>query len=231
MGELTAAIVHEVSQPLTVIRSNAQVGLRLLAAGDPDLKELGEILEDIVAADQRADQVIQHVRALLRKGEAERRPLPLNTLISDVISVVASDAARRNVAIVLDLAPGLPLVSGDRVQLQQVLLNLMMNAFDAMTEGGARPPKPELILRTRPLGDDGVQVDVADTGPGIPPATLGSIFKPFVTTKPNGMGMGLSVSHSIVRAHEGRLWAENDPEGGAVFHIVLPTLPGEGRVP
>ncbi|PYO01590.1 MAG: hypothetical protein DMD89_05620 [Candidatus Rokuibacteriota bacterium] len=139
------------------------------------------------------------------------------------------DAGQRNVSITLDLAPGLPLVSGDRVQLQQVLLNLVVNAFDAAADVADRPRK--VILRTRTLGERFVQLDVADTGPGIAPEKLESIFQPFVTTKPSGMGMGLSVSHSIVGAHEGRLWAENDPEGGATFHIVLPALPDEAGFP
>jgi len=132
------------------------------------------------------------------------------------------------VSITLDLAPGLPLVSGDRVQLQQVPLNLVVNAFDAPADVADRPRK--VILRTRTLGGRFVQLDVADTGPGIAPEKLESIFQPFVTTKPSGMGMGLSVSHSIVGAHEGRLWAENDPEGGT-FHIVLPALPDEAGFP
>src|SRR5437867_2266970 len=138
------------------------------------------------------------------------------------------DAGQGNVSITLDLAPGLPLVSGDRVQLQQVPLNLVVNAFDAPADVADRPRK--VILRTRTLGGRFVQLDVADTGPGIAPAKLESIFQPFVTTKPSGMGMGLSVSHSIVGAHEGRLWAENDPEGGT-FHIVLPALPDEAGFP
>ena len=139
------------------------------------------------------------------------------------------DAGQRNVSITLDLAPGLPLVSGDRVQLQQVLLNLVVNAFDAPADVADRPRK--VILRTRTLGERFVQLDVADTGPGIAPEKLESIFQPFVTTKPGGMGMGLSVSHSIVGAHEGRLWAENGPERGAIFHVVLPALPDEAGFP
>ena len=132
-------------------------------------------------------------------------------------------------SITLDLAPGLPLVSGDRVQLQQVPLNLVVNAFDAPADVADRPRK--VILRTRTLGERFVQLDVADTGPGIAPEKLESIFQPFVTTKPGGMGMGLSVSHSIVGAHEGRLWAENGPERGAIFHVVLPALPDEAGFP
>ena len=221
MGELTAAIVHELGQPLTAILANARAGLRIIAANH-DAKEVRDILEDIVDDDHRASQVIQHLRSLFKKGEVEHRPLQFNTVINDVVSVVHADAGRRNVAIALDLAARLPLVSGDRVQLQQVLLNLVVNAFDAVADVTDRPRK--VILHTRTLGEKYVQVDVADTGPGIAPEKLDSIFQPFVTTRPGGMGMGLSVSHSIVSAHAGRLWAENGPDGGAIFHLVLPAI-------
>jgi two-component system sensor kinase FixL len=218
MGELTAAIVHELSQPLTAIRTNAEAGLRLLASGKRDDGELGEILEDIVTSDRHAGQVIQHVRSLFKKGDVERRPLLLNSLVHDVVSLVGRDALLRNVRVDLDLAPHLAPVAGDRVQLQQVLLNLFVNAFDAMSEAnGGR-----LTVRTRALSGGWVQLDVADTGFGIPIDKVDAIFEPFVTTKPTGMGMGLSVSRTIVRAHGGRIWAENDPEGGAIIRVALP---------
>jgi C4-dicarboxylate-specific signal transduction histidine kinase len=143
------------------------------------------------------------------------------------MAVVARDAKRRGVSVVLDLASPLPVVSADRVQLQQVLLNLIVNAFDAVAGVSDRPR--QVTVRTRPLDGSQVQVEVADTGPGIAAADLTEIFKPFVSTKASGMGMGLSVSHSIVRAHEGRLWVENGAEGGATFHIVLPALAGAGN--
>ncbi len=222
MGELTAAIIHELSQPLTAILSNAQAGLRGLAAGKTDVNDVRDILEDIVADDQRAAQVMQHLRSLFQRGNVERRPVLLNDVINDMVRVVVRDAERRRVAVVTDLASGLPRVSGDRIQLLQVLLNLVVNAFDAMAEVTDRPRK--VSLRTLALDGNRVQVDVADTGPGIAAEELGSIFKPFVTSKAGGLGMGLSVSHSIVTDHEGRLWAENGPEGGATFHIVLPTI-------
>ncbi|PYO03582.1 MAG: hypothetical protein DMD91_00650 [Candidatus Rokuibacteriota bacterium] len=180
-----------------------------------------DILDDIVDDDQRASQVIRHVRSLFKKGDVERRPLQFNEVINEVVSVVRGDANRRHVSITLDLAARLPRVSGDRVQLQQVLLNLVVNAFDAMADATGRPRK--VILRTSALGGQRVQVDVADTGPVIATEALGSI----VTTKPGGMGMGLSVSLSIVGAHEGRLWADNRPEGGATFHVLLPAIPDE----
>jgi two-component system, LuxR family, sensor kinase FixL len=223
MGELTAAIVHELTQPVAAILGNAQAGLRFIAPGTEDLDQVRDVLRDIVADDERAGQLIHRLRSLFKRGDVERRPLLINDLINDVVSVVLTDALLRDVAIVCDLAPRLPAVSGDRVQLQQVLLNVVVNAFDAMADVTDRPRT--LALRTRTVGEDRVQVDVADTGPGIAPDRLDSIFKPFVSTKLSGMGMGLSVSRSIVRVHQGRLWAENNPDGGATFHILLPASP------
>ena len=226
MGELTAAIIHQLSQPLTSIRTNVEAGLQLIASGRRDHHELDEILRDILEANQRAGQVIHHLRSLFQKGDVERRPLLLNNLVTDVVSLVSAEAAQRNVTVGLDFAPRLRLVAGNRVQLQQVLLNLVMNAFDAVGEAPERPGR--VVVRTRTLGDRWVQLDVADSGPGIAPDKMATIFDPFVTTKGAGMGMGLSVSRTIVRAHGGKIWAENDPEGGAVVRIVLPAEPGEG---
>jgi two-component system sensor kinase FixL len=189
-----------------------------------DRADLAEIFKDIVEADQRADKVIRNLRSLFTKGEADHRTLRLDALVREVVSLVASDAQLRNVSIRLDLASDAPPVTGDRVQLQQVLLNLLVNAFDAMADVTDRPR--EVTVTARPLGST-VQVDVADTGPGIAPDTLASLFEPFVTTKRGGMGMGLAVSRSIVRAHQGRLWADNNPGGGATFHIVLPAAPAD----
>ena len=222
MGELTAAIVHELGQPLAGIAANAQAGLRLIATGALEPHEAREILSDIVSDEQRARQVIQHLRTMFLKGEVEHRPLQLNDLIHDVAAVVLQDGQRRRISIVFDLASGSLCVSADRVQLQQVVLNLVVNAFDALADVTDRPRK--VILRTRRLDGGLVQVDVADNGPGITADKVASIFKPFVTTKAKGMGMGLSVSHSIVTAHHGRLWAENGSERGATFHVVLPAI-------
>jgi len=221
MGELTAAIVHELSQPLAAIMTNAQAGQRFIASGATDQADVNEILADIVAADRRAREVIQNMRSLFLKHAEERMPLPLNTLIHDVASLVASDALLRNVSLRLDLAPTLPLVAGDRAQLQQVVLNLVMNAFDALAEVGHRPR--QVVVRTRGL-DGAVLVEVADNGPGIAADALASIFEPFVTTKRSGMGMGLSVTRSIMSAHGGKIWAENNEAGGACFHVILPAI-------
>lgn len=222
MGELTAAIVHELGQPLTAILTNARAGLRGIDAGTTDVKDVRDILEDIVADEHRAGQVIQRLRTLFRRGVAEYAPLELNQLINDVVPIIRRDAEFRRVAFVFDPAPQSLWVSGDRIQLQQVILNLTLNAFDAMAEVSGRPRR--LVVRTRPVARGRVQVDVIDTGPGIAVEKLDSIFKPFVTSKSGGMGMGLSVSRSIMIAHAGELSAENGSQGGAIFHIVLPTI-------
>jgi two-component system sensor kinase FixL len=225
MGEMTAAIVHELGQPLAAMRANAQSGLRAVASGNFEVTDIRELLMDIVADSRRADQIIQHLRSLFRNSEVERKPLVINDVVNDVVSVALSEGRRRGVSIDLDMAPRLPLVFGDRVQLQQVLLNLIVNAFEAMAEVTDR--QRHVTLRTRPLGDKRVRVEVADNGPGIAPEKLPSIFKPFATTKASGLGMGLAVGQSIVRAHHGQLWAENRRGGGAVFNVVLPANPDE----
>ena len=218
--EATAAIIHEIGQPLTGIYTNARAGLRLLASGAHDVGAVREILDDIVADVHRARHVIERLRVLLRTGEVQRRPLPLHQVIDDVVALVRRDAERRQVSIVRDVAPRLPRVSGDRVQLQQVLVNLVVNACEAMADVADRPRR--VVLRARSLAGGGVRVEVSDTGPGIAPGAVESIFEPFVTSKARGMGVGLWVSRAIVAAHGGRLWAENGVGGGATFHLVLP---------
>jgi len=228
MGELTAAIIHELSQPMTAIMANAKAGLLSLESDDQSDVPVRELLEDIVADDRRARQVLRHMRSLFLKNAAERRPVLLNALINDVATVVLTDALLRNMSVTFDLAPRLPLVSGDRVQLQQVVLNLIMNAFEALSNDTER--SGNVLVTTRALEGHAVQLDVVDTGPGIAPDTLASIFEPFVTTKRIGMGLGLSVTRSIVSAHEGKIWAENNPDGGAAFHIILPAIPDDEAV-
>lgn len=222
LGELTAAIVHEIGQPLAAIRINARAALQSIAAGTIDAEEMRDILEDIVADDDRAGQVIRNLRSLFQAGGTERSPVELNQLINELLPIIRRDAEFRRVAFAPDLTREPLWISGNRIQLQQVVLNLALNAFDAMTELTDRPRR--LIVRTRAVDGGGAQVDVVDTGPGIAAEKLGSIFEPFVTSKAGGMGMGLSVSRSIIAAHRGRLWAENRSEGGAIFRIVLPTI-------
>jgi two-component system, LuxR family, sensor kinase FixL len=220
VGELTASIAHEINQPLAAVLSNAQAALRLLEKDDLDLKELREIVNDIIADDQRAADVIRSLRSMLKKGAVEQQPLQLNDLIGDVVSIMRSDALMRNIFVSLDLGSQLPSVKGDRVQLQQVILNLIVNAFEAMDSS----EQPE-TLRIRTCEADGeVMLDIMDSGPGIAIDGIDTIFEPFLTTKKDGLGLGLALSRSIISAHNGRLWAENNPEGGATFHIALPAI-------
>jgi two-component system sensor kinase FixL len=219
MGELTASLAHELNQPLTAILANAQAARRFLAAPAPDLDELRAIVADIVDDDRRAGQIIHRLRDMLVKREAELSPLDLNALIEEVVKLLGSDLLIHHVEVVTDLAPDLPLVVGDRVQLQQVVLNLLMNAIDAM--GGNGPADRMVVLRTERL--EGVHVSVRDSGHGLDPGTEGLVFQPFYTTKAGGMGMGLPVSRSIVEAHGGVMWVTVNASRGVTFHVALPS--------
>jgi signal transduction histidine kinase len=222
MGELTASLAHELNQPLTAILSNAQTAQRMLASDKADLGELREILGDIVEDDKRAGEVIHRLRGFLRKSNIELAALDIGELVGQVARLANSDAILRNVAIRLELAPGLPPVCGDRVQLQQVILNLLMNGLDAMRESGEG--ERTLVLRTESGGPASVVVAVEDSGVGIDEADLDHVFHAFYTTKPDGLGMGLAIARSIVEAHGGRLQARNNPRGGATFSFTLPVI-------
>jgi C4-dicarboxylate-specific signal transduction histidine kinase len=222
MGELTASLAHELNQPLTGILSNAQAAQRILGSDGADLAEIREILGDIVADDKRAGEVIHRLRGFLKKSNLELSALDIGELVSQVARLVSSDAIIRNVAIRLDLAPGLPPVCGDRVQLQQVILNLLMNGLDAMREPG--DSERALVLRTFSTDPGQVVVAVEDSGVGIDEADLDHVFHAFYTTKPEGLGMGLAIARSIVEAHGGQLNARNNPTGGATFSFTLPAI-------
>jgi two-component system sensor kinase FixL len=219
MGELTTSIAHELNQPLTAILANAQAAKRLLARARPDLEEVGAILSDIIADDRRAGAVIHRVRDMLIKREPEPRQLNLNLLIEDVVTLLSSDLLINNVTVTLDLADDLPPVDGDCVQIQQVMLNLLLNAIDAVKN---RPDRT-IVVQTR--WRQAVHVSVRDAGPGLAPGTHELVFQPFYTTKSAGMGMGLAISHSIIEAHSGLIWATDNPTGGATFHFALPAPP------
>ena len=219
LGELSGSLAHELNQPLTAILSNAQAAQRFLAQSPPRLDRLAEILSDIVKSDHRAGAVIQRIRSLLRKESAQRDPLDINDVVEETLRLMRSDLLNRHVAVGTDLGEGLPAVSGDRNQLQQVLLNFMMNGCDAMD---GRDMDRRLLVRTRTAADGNVEFSVADRGTGIPSADLERIFEPFVTTKSHGMGLGLTICRSIVDAHGGRLWATNNFDGGATLHCELP---------
>jgi signal transduction histidine kinase/integral membrane sensor domain MASE1 len=220
MGELTASLAHQLNQPLTGIRSNAEAAQRFIDSGRATLAELREIMLDIVDDNQRASDVIWRVRELLGRSEWSPRELDANALVRDVTALMASDALLRNVRLQLDLAPGSVLVRGNRVDLEQVLLNVITNAMDAVAEN----PVPErMVVMQTACGDDGlVHVTVRDRGAGLPDGVADRIFEPFVTTKANGMGMGLAVARSLVDNHGGSIRAANQPGGGAVVTISIP---------
>ena len=220
MGELTASLAHELRQPLTGIMTNAQAARRFLEIAPLDIGELRNILGDIIADDRRAADVIQRLRDLLRKGERRLTLLDLNELIRGVSRLLSSDAVIRNVVVALELAPEPVIVTGDRVQLEQVVLNLLVNAMDSVAEapGGDRT----IVVRTESKENAAVHVAVQDAGTGLRDGTHERVFEPFFTTKPAGMGMGLSVSKSIIEAHGGVIWATNNPARGATFHFSLP---------
>jgi signal transduction histidine kinase/ABC-type uncharacterized transport system substrate-binding protein len=217
MTELAASLAHELSQPLTAILANAQAARRMLDQGVEDTKELREILADIVADDQRANAVIRHARAFVKNDETYRGRVDVNAVVRDVVSFVRSDAIARKVSLQTDLDPGLPMVIVDRVQLQQVLVNLLMNAFDALSSAGER----RTTVTTR-KADTAIEVSVKDSGRGIPAADLARIFDRFYTTKSSGLGMGLSIARSLIEAHGGRLSAANNPDGGATLTFTVP---------
>jgi signal transduction histidine kinase len=220
MTELATSIAHELNQPLAAILSNAQAARRLLQKSPPDVAEALAALGDIVDDDRRAGTIIQRMRAMLKKGTPSTAALDLNALAGEVSRLVGNDALLRGAVLRLDLAPGLPRVRGDGIQLQQVLLNLVVNALDAVA---ARPAGGRLVVvRTRSEGQDRVMLSVEDSGRGIAPADMERVFEAFYTTKAEGLGVGLAISRSIVEAHGGRLWPENNPGEGATFRCALP---------
>lgn len=220
LDELTAWLAHELNQPAAAILSNAQAARRLLDRGVLDLQQLREIFNDIIADGQRAAELIARTRSKLKKGAPKRQPLLVNDLVSEVIPIVGSHPLVKDIPIDLDLVSPLPPIEGDWVQLEQAVLNLIDNALDAVEVSGQ---PGQLTLRTRQVDSD-VVLDVVDSGPGIPQRDLDSIFDPLVTSRPDRLGMGLAVCRSIVVGHNGRLWAENNPDRGATFHMALPAL-------
>jgi C4-dicarboxylate-specific signal transduction histidine kinase len=222
LGELSGSLAHELNQPLTAILSNAQAAEQILAADAPDLGEVREILGDIVEENKRAGEVIRRLRFLLKKGETDHQPLDLAEVVGDVLKIMRSDLLNRGVTVTVETTLDFPFINGDRVQLQQILLNLVVNACDAMD--GAAPGERRLYVRVEPGADGSVHVSVADRGLGIPGEKLAAVFEPFVTTKVNGLGLGLAVCRSIIRAHGGTIWATNNaPDAaGATLHFNLP---------
>jgi PAS domain S-box-containing protein len=223
LGELTASIAHEVNQPLAAIVADANASLNWLAASPPDLGSVRESLDAIVKDGHRASEVIRRVRQLATKTSPQKARLDMNDVIRDVVPLIGTEMRSHEVSLRIDLAPALPPVLADRVQLQQVLINLVMNGIEAMASVDGR--SRELVIRSQPGDDDHVVVAVQDAGVGIDAKKTDQLFSAFYTTKPDGMGMGLSISRSIIGAHGGRLWATPNPDHGATFHFALPKMP------
>jgi C4-dicarboxylate-specific signal transduction histidine kinase len=224
LGELAGALAHELNQPLAAILTNAQAGRRFLKRAPADLDEVREILDDIVDEDKRAGDVIRRLRALFMKGEPVLQPLDLNELVRDALTLTRSVLNERKVNVTLALGAPLPVVHGDRVQLQQVLLNLIVNASEAMSE--APPAARRLAVATCTGVHGNVQLAVTDSGPGIPAEAIDKVFDSFFTTKARGLGFGLSISRTIIVAHGGHIEAGNNPDGGATFRITMPANAG-----
>jgi len=225
MGQLASTLAHELNQPLGAILRNAEAAELFLQDPSPDLDELRAILADIRKDDQRAGEVIDRMRAMMKQRQAERCRLDLRLLTEEVITLVQSDADKRHVKLALNIDPILPLVFGDQVQLQQVLINLILNALDAMTDN---PPESRLVTVSVQTVGARVEVAVGDNGHGIAEEQIQHVFEPFFSSKPNGLGMGLAISRGIIEAHGGRLWASNHATGGAIFTFTLPaSMKGE----
>ena len=227
MGQLAASIAHEVNQPIAATVTNAQAALRWLDRRPADLQEVRQALARIAKDGQRAAEVIDEIRALIKKAPPRKDRLEINGAINEVIALTRGEAVKNGVSVQTELMDSLPLIEGDRVQLQQVILNLIINAFEAMR--GISEGVRELLISTRKAEPDGVLVAVRDSGPGLAPATLERLFESFYTTKPGGLGLGLSICRSIIEAHGGRLWACANVPCGAIFQFTVPAHPVPGR--
>ena len=220
---VSTSIAHEVKQPLTAIITSANAGLNWLDSVQPDLDEIREALRRIETAGERADAVIENIRTHFKMGARNRTSLDINDVIQEALAVVRDQLRTHRVAVHADLGERLPRISGEQVQLQQVLVNLITNAIDSMaTKNGERV----LSIRSEMRHAGCVMVSVEDTGKGLEPGAADRIFNPMFTTKTHGMGMGLSICRSIIEAHEGQLWVTADKGRGAIFHFTVPVEPG-----
>lgn len=226
MSEMAASLAHELNQPLTAIVSNAQAGSRLLGSENQDLDEVRDTLHDIAEDGKRAGKIIHQLRSFMKKDPSERGLLEINEVIQEVVDLLHSDVVIRDIAVRLELASGLPEIHGDRIQLQQVILNLILNASQAMTE--AESDRRDLLIETKLGAADSIEISVSDSGQGIDEEVMRRMFTPFYTTKSQGMGMGLAINRTIVEAHGGKIWARNRDGGGATVTF---TLPVEAKVP
>jgi NO-binding membrane sensor protein with MHYT domain len=220
MGELTASLAHEVTQPIAAAATNAEACLRWLTGDHPNLEEARASALSIVKDAKRAAEIISRIRQLFQKSPPQRESVDVNEIIREMIVLLRGEVTRHSISVRAELAADLPQIMGDRVQLQQVMMNLITNSIDAMKDvDGPR----ELAIKSQRAEHEQVMVCVSDTGAGLPPQQADQIFSAFFTTKPHGTGMGLSISRSIVESHSGRLWAADNPSRGASFHIILPT--------
>jgi C4-dicarboxylate-specific signal transduction histidine kinase len=222
MGELAGSLAHELNQPLTAILSNTQAALRFMNAKPMDVVEVRETLEDVVHESKRASQVISHMRALVKKGPLEVAPIELGIIMREVGELMRSDAIMRGVQLEFDIQPNLPMVLGDRVQLEQVMLNLLLNAFDAMA--GVPHHQRLAVVQVTREGDAAVKIAVHDQGVGLSTEMRERIFKPFFTTKKDGLGLGLSICRSIIEAHGGYLRADSSRDDGTTFYFTFPVV-------
>jgi signal transduction histidine kinase len=224
LGQFTASLAHELGQPLGAILRNAEAAELFLKGDSPDIEEVQAILSDVRKDGQRAGDVIERLRGLLRRRGIDMHPLVWDDLVSEVMHIVRADAHTRAITVEVEAAPGLPRVRGDRIHIQQVLLNLVANAMDAV-EGDSSAER-RVTVSARSDGNGFVECAVCDTGTGIAPGQAQTMFEPFATTKETGMGMGLPISRTIVEAHGGRLWAENNPDRGVTFRFTIPVFAG-----
>jgi C4-dicarboxylate-specific signal transduction histidine kinase len=224
MGQLTASIAHEVNQPIAATATNADAALRWLGARPPDLEEVRRALSRIVKDAHRAGDVIGRIRELIKKAPSRKDRVDINEAIREVIELTRGEATKIGASVQTALEKGLPAIEGDRVQLQQVILNLIVNAVQAM--GAVEKGPRELFVTTARAEAYGVLVSVKDSGPGVAPANIEQLFTPFYSTKPGGLGMGLSICRSIIEAHGGRLWVTANLPRGAIFNFAVLTHSG-----
>jgi C4-dicarboxylate-specific signal transduction histidine kinase len=229
MGELAASLAHEVNNPIGAMVANASAGQRLIAAGKIETKELKELLDDIVADGRRAGEVIQGIRNMVRKGEARRALIQIGDIIDQLLRVVHADAIEREVKVTAEVDSGTGQVWGDPVQLLQVLLNLTINAFEAMTAVPSNARR--LAIRAGRDGNGDILVSMRDSGPGFPEGIAEQLFEPFFSTKADGTGMGLAISRSIIEVQGGTLSGENCDNGGACFTVCLPQAKEDNSKP